>query len=395
MGQVQDWFSANSSGTGAMADRLHPEQFSHDLMHGNIVWDLPMKVFSVFWITMASWWSTEVLRAIGVCTVAGAVSKWYWYKEGQTREGHKFPIWGSFKRVIKYHFGSMAFGAAVLRIAQIWLAVLAYLTERMKRLDEAGGTVQMAAKVARCCLKCVICLIEKFIKYLTSSAYVIIAIQGGTFCGATKRAFVLMRSQIRLGLMTEFAGGVLISLITLSIALICACISYLTLKFSNEIPNWIFEAVGLTSVTEINSVVLPVIVTFLFAYIVSEAFFDVLETAIDTIFICYCADIKLNKKEGQLARNMLALDEIKAADEEAYAEEEESRIRREKARGKARQRARAADANETKAGKVKPSGSAGGDKKKSKADFGGLVKGSSPNTKVRTTKDKHRSKLVI
>eukprot|EP00937_MAST-01D_sp_MAST-1D-sp2_P000784 g784.t1 len=342
--QVDSWFTSNGTNSaGAISDRLRPERFSQDLLHGNVVWDLEMKAFCVFWVTLVSWWTTEVLRAIGVCTVAGATSKWYWYKEGQTREGHMFPIWGSFKRVIKYHFGSMVFGAAILRVAQIWLWALAYLTEQLRRLD-TGGALGKVSKVVRCCLKCVVACLEGFIKYLTASAYVIIAIQGGNFCGATKRAFVLMRSQIRLGLMTEFAGGVLISLITLTIALVCACISYLILRFSSEIPNWFFEQMGLTDVTDIQHYVLPVLITGLFAYQVSEAFFDVLQTAIDTVFICYCADLKLNQKGGKLARNMRTFEEIKQADAEAHGDDDEKRIRVERARA----RARAAQASEAK-----------------------------------------------
>lgn len=255
-----------------------------------------------------------------------------------------FPIWGSFKRVIKYHMGSMALGAAILRISQLWLWVLAYLTEQLRRIETGGGTLKTVTKVIRLCLKCIVCCLKGFIEFLTSSAYVVIAIQGGNFCNATKDAFKLMRSQVRLGLMTEFAGGVLISLITLAIALICACISYLILKFENEIPNWFFENLGLTDVVDIQNYVLPVLITFTFAYQVSEAFFDVLQTAIDTIFICYCADVILNKKEGSLARNMIAFEEIKQADAEAHGDDDEKRIRMQRARA----RARRAEENEAK-----------------------------------------------
>eukprot|EP00937_MAST-01D_sp_MAST-1D-sp2_P002962 g2962.t1 len=293
--EVNQWFDRNGTSFGSdLADRLHPEKFSHDLLHGNIVWDLEMKAFSVFWVTM--------------------VSKWYWYKEGQTREGHMFPIWGSFKRVIKYHMGSMALGAAILRISQLWLWALAYLTEQLRRIETGGGALKTVTKVIRLCLRCIVCCLKGVIEFLTSSAYVVIAIQGGSFCNATKDAFKLMRSQVRLGLMTEFAGGVLISLITLAIALICACVSYLILKFEHEIPNWFFP------------------------------FFDVLQTAIDTIFICYCADVILNKKEGALARNMIAFEEIKQADAEAHGDDDEKRIRMQRARA----RARRAEENEAK-----------------------------------------------
>ena len=67
-------------------------------------------------------------------------------------------------------------------------------------------------------------------------------------------------------------------------------------------------------------------ITFCFSYFVSEAFVDVLQTTIEAVFMCYCADVKLNKKEGQLARNMLALEEIKQADRIVEDEKAKTRV---------------------------------------------------------------------
>ena len=68
-----------------------------------------------------------------------------------------------------------------------------------------------------------------------------------------------------------------------------------------------------------------------------------LQTTIESVFVCYCADIKLNKKEGQLARSMNALEEIKQAD--AVVQDELRKTAR--AKEVAQKKTREADHNES------------------------------------------------
>ena len=97
----------------------------------------------------------------------------------------------------------------------------------------------------------------------------------------------------------------------------------------------------MTDVHDVENPTLPVLVTFIFSYVVSEAFVDVLQSTIEAVFLCYCADVKLNKQEGQLARNMLALEEIKQADRVVQEEEAKTQV----AKAEAMRKARAADKN--------------------------------------------------
>ena len=340
MDQGLDGFNANNVQQWAQNQTQRAVAFSHDLFHDNVVFDTETKVLAVFFISCMVSWTLEVVRAVGVCTISGATSKLYWYCEGQTREGHRFPIWGAFKRTVTYHFGSMIFGAAVLRLATVFICALGYLSEQIK-LKFADGTTQTIAKVVRCCLRCIICCLQRFVKYLTASSYVIIAMQGGSFCAATRNAFVLMSSQTRLLAMNNFATNVLTTIITLTVALVCSTITFLVLEYSTEFPNWFFSYYGMTAVHDVENPTLPMLVTFIFSYVVSEAFVDVLQSTIEAVFLCYCADVKLNKQEGQLARNMLALEEIKQADRAVQEEEAKTQV----ARAEAMRKARAADKN--------------------------------------------------
>jgi len=304
----------------ANATAARATAFVSNAAAGTIDFNIGTKVATLLLIVFACYWSLEVLRGIGTCTLAGAVSKWYWFKEGQTREGSRFPIWGGFVRTLRYHLGTICFGALLLRVAELAMVAIGYMTERLRKRQGSGppGVVL----VARCCLACVVCCIEKWIRFLTSSSYIVVAVQGGAFFESTKRAFNLMRTQVRLLAMVSFTSSVLLTLIIWSIAFQCAGATFLVLKFSGSIPNFFFAHLGMTDVATVTSPALPVAVTFVFSYLVAESFLDVFHTAVHTIFLCYCADVKLNKAGGTLARPMLALEKIKQS-QEGLAQEQE------------------------------------------------------------------------
>ena len=92
MDQGLDGFNANNVQQWAQNQTQRAVAFSHDLFHDNVVFDTETKVLAVFFISCMVSWTLEVVRAVGVCTISGATSKLYWYCEGQTREGHRFPI---------------------------------------------------------------------------------------------------------------------------------------------------------------------------------------------------------------------------------------------------------------------------------------------------------------
>ena len=50
--------------------------FGQDLVMGNVNYNTGTKAWSIVFISAMVWWSFEVLRAVGVCTIAGAASKW-------------------------------------------------------------------------------------------------------------------------------------------------------------------------------------------------------------------------------------------------------------------------------------------------------------------------------
>ena len=119
-------------------------------------------VFYMFWYHLLGFlWANQLIQAISMTTVAGAYSYWYFYNTDEEKKGGvRLAFLKSLKRVVRYHIGSMAFGALVVALVQFVRAVLAYVDKQTKQWQNKSKALQIGFKVVHCCLYC----FEKCIK---------------------------------------------------------------------------------------------------------------------------------------------------------------------------------------------------------------------------------------
>uniref|UniRef100_A0A8D0F5Y2 Choline transporter-like protein n=1 Tax=Strix occidentalis caurina TaxID=311401 RepID=A0A8D0F5Y2_STROC len=156
-------------------------------------------------------WLVNFAIALGQCTLAGAFASYYW----ASRKPADIPLWplfSSFGRAIRYHTGSLAFGALILAIVQLIRVILEYLDHKLK------GTQNSFTRFLLCCLKCCFWCLEKFLKFINRNAYIMIAIYGKNFCTSAKEAFfLLMRNVVRVAVLDKvtdfllFLGKILVA----------------------------------------------------------------------------------------------------------------------------------------------------------------------------------------
>ena len=101
----------------------------------------------------------------------------------------KLPILASFKRLVIYHLGSVAFGSFIIALVQLVRIILAYIERKLAKRTNACGPL---LKCCQCCLWC----FEKCLKFLNRNAYIMTAIYGYNFCKAAQKAFSLLTSNI-------------------------------------------------------------------------------------------------------------------------------------------------------------------------------------------------------
>lgn len=77
-------------------------------------------------------WTNQLIQAISICTIGGAVAQYYWTLPDQfgKRDVGRFPIASALKRVLRFHLGSLCFGALIIALVQLARAILEYVDHK-------------------------------------------------------------------------------------------------------------------------------------------------------------------------------------------------------------------------------------------------------------------------
>ncbi|XP_053457351.1 choline transporter-like protein 4 isoform X2 [Nycticebus coucang] len=232
-------------------------------------------------------WTLNWVLALGQCVLAGAFASFYWAFH-KPRDIPTFPLSSAFVRTLRYHTGSLAFGALILTLVQIARVILEYIDHKLRGLQNP------IARCIMCCFKCCLWCLEKFIKFLNRNAYIMIAIYGKNFCVSAKNAFMLlMRNIVRVVVLDKvtdlllFFGKLLVvgGVGVLSFFFFSGRIQGLSKAFENPHLNYYW---------------LPIMTSILGAYVIASGFFSVFGMCVDTLFLCFLEDLERN--DGSLDR---------------------------------------------------------------------------------------------
>jgi len=220
-------------------------------------------------------WTYQVIEAIAICTIAGSICRYYWAED---KEKMGWSVLNAFYYSIRYHFGSLAFGALVIAIVQFVRLILEYIDRKTHSVQNKAVQV-----VVCCCRACLYCL-HKFVKFLSSNGYIIIAMKGTNFCVSITDAFNLVAANLmRIGTLSLVSTYVIIvGKILISSSCTLAMYWYITTQIHYAI----------------TSPFPPLIATAILSYAIACLFLSVFEVAVDTVLLSVCEDEKINRSVG-------------------------------------------------------------------------------------------------
>uniref|UniRef100_A0A3Q1GLI1 Choline transporter-like protein n=1 Tax=Acanthochromis polyacanthus TaxID=80966 RepID=A0A3Q1GLI1_9TELE len=226
-------------------------------------------------------WCVNFAIALGQCTLAGAFASYYW-AFNKPEDIPTFPVCGGFMRSLRYHVGSLAFGALILTLIQIIRIVLEYIDHK------TSGAQNPVARFILTCLKCCFWCLEKFIKFLNRNAYIMIAIYGKNFCVSAKNAFMLlMRNVIRVVVLDKVTD----LLLFFGKLLVVGGVGVLSFFFFSGrivLPGNTFQS------SSLNYYWMPIITVAFGSYLIAHGFFSVYSMCVDTLFLCFLEDLERN-----------------------------------------------------------------------------------------------------
>ncbi|KAM4696200.1 choline transporter-like protein 4 [Rhinophrynus dorsalis] len=226
-------------------------------------------------------WCMNFVIALGQCVLAGAFASYYWAFH-KPKDIPYFPLSAAFMRTLRYHTGSLAFGALILTIVQLIRIILEYLDHKLK------GAQNPCTRFLLCCLKCCFWCLEKFIKFLNRNAYIMIAVYGKNFCVSAKNAFkLLMRNIVRVVVLDKVTD----LLILFGKLIVVGGVGVLAFFFFSgrlPIPNDAFKSPTL------NYYWIPILTVVVGSYMIAHGFFSVYNMCVDTLFLCFLEDLERN-----------------------------------------------------------------------------------------------------
>lgn len=153
-----------------------------------------------------------------------------------------------------------------------------------KQLQQNNRLVKVLFMSVRCCLWC----FEKCLKFLSKNAYILIAMQGSSFCSASVQSFKILLSNLARVAVVNSISFFLLLLVKTTITLATGIVVF----------SLIANSSSLLGDAKVTSPMAPVLVSCVLAWLVASAFANVYDTAIDTILLCFCKDMEMH---GQTA----------------------------------------------------------------------------------------------
>ena len=240
-------------------------------MDDKLVYCFWFHIFALFYIT-------SIILAYSQFVYASSACIWYFTAEKGT-EDH--PIAKSFYRGIRYHFGSLCFGATIIAVIRFIMFFLEYIKKKVEATssNKAGKILKCLISCFQCCLGCC----AKVMEYVNKHAYIQIALKGDSFCTAAWEGFALIIKNLGRFSVLALMGGILSIIGTIFITVASAVIGYFVITKVEY-----FSA-------ELNSCILPLIAFGLIGFIVGKVTMSIFSVSGDALIHSFLLDEELNK----------------------------------------------------------------------------------------------------
>jgi choline transporter-like protein 2/4/5 len=283
-------------------------------------------------------WTTEVIGGLEMVTIAGAVSSYYWRPpavnvdvEPSSRlcrciQGMKSCLTSamtrSFWRAMRYHLGSICFGGLVLTIANVIRIAVEYMLRKLKGGEEGSSVV----KVVATCLRCLTWMLKEVLNFISDQAYIVVAMQGVSFCSAVKEAYTLLKGQMSQMIAVQVVAKFVLMLGKAFIVVTCTALMFLQLDSGGTtipfapggvptnlasgdkavLPSNVSSIIAPTTTHHsahgtpstdsdaISDPTMPLLLVLLLSYLVASSFMNTFRIAIETLFLCFAADSAMN-----------------------------------------------------------------------------------------------------
>ena len=241
-------------------------------------------------------WMMQFVSGCQQIIIAGAISRWY-FTRGEDRLKKKkktfaiasftlecsiSPAFRATGDLILYHLGTVAFGSLVIGVIQTLRFGIAYIQKYLR--GNQSEYAEKIAKALRCCLAC----FEKFMKFINRNAYICASMYGFSFFQSGKKALTLLINNAQHALAMNCISNFCNFLGKMAVVALTIFISIAYFKYYRADD----EAL-------LSEYFVPLFTVAIGAHLIAQGFFTVYDTALDTIFLCFCDDQERNNGDDR------------------------------------------------------------------------------------------------
>lgn len=270
------------------------------------VWQMVLALVLHFLVVA---WSMQLVRACTWTSMSAAIAKWFCTENAPGGATDCCGVGLGIKDlgagtwlVMSKHFGSMCFGSLIIAVVQTVRSVVAYLDYHTQGAQHSNYLLKVTFKCLQCCLTC----LQKTIEFISYYGFVFVAMRGEPFCKACFSTFAFVMEYPAQTAVNKTIQKLLKLLIGISTPVLSAVITFYFLEGAD----------GGAYARKYNTI-WATGVTFLIAYLVTDAVCSVYDVAIDTIYLCAFKDMKENSPPKFISAELRAGFGIDAADHEA------------------------------------------------------------------------------
>jgi choline transporter-like protein 2/4/5 len=308
--------------------------------------------YMMAYVTFGLLWTLEFIKAVTSATIAGAVSDYYWkidkthrrrcdvdkycccccwdwcvgFLGRSCRKIHEPPpILMSLYRTLRYHAGSLALGSLLIALVQAVRIVFEYIDAKTKKQQENSCMLRFLMCCFKWCLRC----FDKWLRFISRQAFILVAVKGVPFCKATRDVFSLLRNHLKKIGTVHFISCLVFWLGRFCVVIISALCMFALL---NDPPSFWLPIVGdvgapteasdalADRLRKVTNPTLPLLATSILAYSVASYCFSVFEMTVETLLLCFCEDLEVNKEAGEyfMSAGLLNVVEVKANQDKTF-----------------------------------------------------------------------------
>ena len=264
----------------------------------------PSILQGMFYAQMFGWlWTVQWFLSIQYCSIAGAISKWYFTPENIETHEKKISavlLSHSVFRTLRHHSGTAALGSFVVAVVIIVKFWLIYLINQIQAQSPENKMIKILGTV----LKVLVACVERFIRFVGHLVYIETAIYGTNFCHSLyKSVKALALNAVRFSFVTLFSKLILLlgKLLVVAAAVALSIFAMPLLKSDNFLEGAELNMTLTASLPEQPLPPLPLALVCFFAITISINIMGIYETAIDTIMVSFLEDEKENDGNGKVS----------------------------------------------------------------------------------------------